>query len=132
MSTLPSPSSTSSKSHQHEPRPSSSDHTFPSRVRLGICAMDKKARSKPMSEILSRLDDAHFEIIFFGDELILRADVSSWPVCDVLIAFHSSGYPLDKAEKYVEMRQPFVLNDLKMQRILMDRRKVYDLLEESG
>ena len=103
-----------------------------SRIRLGVCAMDKKARSKPMSEILKRLDITTFEAVFFGDDIILNESVENWPICDVLIAFYSNGYPLEKAEQYVSLRQPFLLNDLKMQRTLMDRRRVYDLLEETG
>jgi len=101
-------------------------------LRLGICAMDKKARSKPMGEILSRLDKTIFEIVYFGDELILNAPVEDWPLCDVLIAFYSAGYPLEKAEEYSKLHEPFILNDLQMQRVLMDRRRVYDLLEASG
>lgn len=88
------------------------------RIRLGICAMDKKARSKPMSEILKRLDSSTFESVFFGDDIILNEPVDNWPICDVLIAFYSNGYPLEKAEQYVSLRQPYLLNDLKMQREL--------------
>lgn len=102
------------------------------RIRLGICAMDKKARSKPMAEILSRLDEKLFKVIFFGDQVILHSPVEEWPICDVLIAFHSKGYPLDKAEEYVKLRKPFILNDLEMQETIKDRRKIYDLLEASG
>jgi hypothetical protein len=102
------------------------------RIRLGICAMDKKARSKPMAEILSRLDEKLFKVVFFGDQVILHSPVEEWPICDVLIAFHSKGYPLDKAKEYVELRKPFILNDLEMQETIKDRRKIYDLLEASG
>ena len=102
------------------------------RIRIGICAMDKKARSKPMAEILSRLDEKLFRVIFFGDQTILHAPVEEWPVCDVLIAFHSKGYPLDKAKQYVKLVDPFILNDLEMQEVIKDRRKIYDLLEASG
>ena len=101
-------------------------------IRLGICAMDKKARSKPMGEILSRLDETLFEVVFFGDDLILNGNIEDWPLCDVLIAFYSSGYPLAKAEEYVKLRKPFEVNDLAMQWKLKDRRTVYDLLESSG
>ncbi|KAG7355189.1 histidine phosphatase superfamily branch 2 protein [Nitzschia inconspicua] len=102
------------------------------RLRLGICAMDKKARSKPMAEILSRLDDTLFHVVFFGDDVILNKPVQEWPRVDVMIAFYSKGYPLQKAKEYVSLRKPFVLNDLDMQEQLKDRRRVYDLLEASG
>lgn len=102
------------------------------RIRLGVCAMDKKARSKPMAEILSRLDEDLFKVVFFGDEVILNQPIEDWPICDVLIAFFSKGYPLHKAKAYVALRKPLILNDLDTQEILQDRRKVYDLLEASG
>ena len=102
------------------------------RVKLGICAMDKKARSKPMGEILGRLDQKLFDIVYFGDDMILNKPIEEWPIVDVLIAFYSGGYPLDKAEAYVARFEPFVLNDLGMQHILKDRRCVYDLMEKHG
>lgn len=102
------------------------------RIRLGICAMDKKARSRPMAEILSRLDEDSFCVVFFGDAVLKNEAAKDWPVCDVLIAFYSKGYPLQKAKEYVELRKPFILNDLDMQELLQDRRRVYDLLEASG
>lgn len=61
------------------------------RIRLGICAMNKKARSKPMANILSRLDPKLFRVVFFGDDVIVNQPVEDWPVCDVLIAFYSTG-----------------------------------------
>jgi len=108
------------------------DERYADRIRLGICAMDKKARSKPMAEILSRLDENLFQVVFFGDDLILNKPIEDWPDCDVLIAFFSKGYPLHKAKDYVELRKPFILNDLQTQALLQDRRRVYDLLEGSG
>lgn len=87
------------------------------RIRLGICAMDKKARSKPMAEILSRLDEKDFQVVFFGDDMILNRDVEEWPICDVVVAFFSKGYPLPKAKEYVTLRKPFILNDLEMQEV---------------
>lgn len=102
------------------------------RIRLGICAMDKKARSKPMAEILSRLDENLFCVVFFGDAVLLKEPAEAWPLCDVLVAFFSKGYPLRKAKEYVELRKPFIFNDLGMQELLQDRRRVYDCLEAAG
>lgn len=102
------------------------------RIRLGICAMDKKARSKPMAEILSRLDENVFQVVFFGDDVIRNQPIEEWPICDVVVAFFSKGYPLPKAKEYVKLRKPYILNDLDMQELLQDRRRVYDLLKASG
>jgi hypothetical protein len=102
------------------------------RIRLGICAMDKKARSKPMAEILSRINENTYRVMFFGDTVLLNDDPIHWPICDVLIAFFSKGYPLQKVKEYVKIRKPYVLNDLDMQEVIQDRRRVYDTLEGSG
>ena len=94
--------------------------------------MDKKARSKPMAEILSRLDPTLFHVVFFGDDLILNQPIEDWPDCEVLIAFYSKGCPLAKASEYVKLKRPYSMNDLEMQEKMKDRRAVYDLLEASG
>lgn len=94
---------------------------------------DKKADSKPMREILSRLDAlAEFEIVRWNDRLILEAPVEEWPRCDCLLSWHSDGFPLDKAEAYVRLRRPFLINDTAMQDILLDRRKVYRVLQDNS
>ena len=80
-----------------------------------------------MSEILLRLYDNLFEIIIFGDESLLDDPVKSCPILDAMIEF-----TLSKTEEYEKSHKTCVLNDLEMQRTLMHRRKVHDLLENSG
>ena len=102
------------------------------KITLGICAMDKKAQSKPMREILQRIPEELFTIVYFGDDLILNQPIETWPVVEVLISFFSKGFPTAKALEYVKLRKPFMINDLEMEATLNDRRKVYTLLKEQG
>jgi len=103
------------------------------KVVVGICALDKKARSKPMEQILSRLlSSGEFEVKFFGDECIHGLPVEEWPACDALISFYSDGFPLAKAEAYAALRKPYLVNDLGIQHVLLDRRRVYAVLQENG
>jgi inositol-hexakisphosphate/diphosphoinositol-pentakisphosphate 1-kinase len=81
-----------------------------------------------MKEIIARLDPTIFEVVIFGDECILHKPIEEWPLVECLIAFYSSGYPLEKALEYVELRRPYLINDLKMQQDLQDRRKVYEVI----
>lgn len=103
------------------------------KVIVGICAMEKKAQSKPMKEILKRLED-YFEYIsplVFEESTILNKPIEEWPLCDCLISFHSKGFPLSKAIEYARLRKPFLINDLDIQYDIQDRRKVYKLLEDA-
>ncbi|KAH9739923.1 Inositol hexakisphosphate and diphosphoinositol-pentakisphosphate kinase VIP2 [Citrus sinensis] len=89
--------------------------------------------SAPMGQILDRLQAfGEFEVIHFGDKVILEDPIEKWPICDCLIAFYSSGYPLEKAESYATLRKPFLVNELEPQHLLHDRRKVYEQLEKYG
>ena len=101
--------------------------------RVGVCALDVKARSKASRNILTRLSSSDdFDVVIFGDKVILDEDVENWPKCDFLLSFFSDGFPLDKAIAYNNLRKPFVVNDLPMQKILWDRRICLRILDSVG
>lgn len=68
-------------------------HQPPERqIVVGICAMMKKSKSKPMTEILERLCKFDYiNMVIFPEEVILEEPVEKWPLCDCLISFHSKG-----------------------------------------
>ncbi|XP_076204351.1 inositol hexakisphosphate and diphosphoinositol-pentakisphosphate kinase 1 isoform X7 [Aptenodytes patagonicus] len=100
---------------------------------VGICAMTKKSKSKPMTQILERLCKFEYiTVVIMGEDVILNEPVENWPSCDCLISFHSKGFPLDKAVAYAKLCKPFLINDLDMQYYIQDRREVYRILQEEG
>ncbi|XP_021340442.1 inositol hexakisphosphate and diphosphoinositol-pentakisphosphate kinase 2-like [Mizuhopecten yessoensis] len=102
-------------------------------ITVGVCAMAKKCNSKPMLEILQRLElFEHIKTLVFEEDVILYQPIEDWPVVDVLISFFSQGFPLDKAIEYKNLRKPYIVNDLEAQKILLDRRQVNEKLEAEG
>ena len=114
--------------------PSSSDRAPVSSLgKIGVCALDVKARSKANRNILTRLqNNGEFDVKIFGDKVILDESVENWPTCDLLISFFSDGFPLEKAIAYDKLRKPFSINDLPMQMILWDRRLCLRILDCMG
>ncbi|KAF7154923.1 hypothetical protein CNMCM5623_003181 [Aspergillus felis] len=109
------------------------DKTPSQKLRLGICAMEEKARSKANQEIFTRLEStAGIEVVIFGDKVLQDQRVEAWPPCDVLVAFYSNGFPLAKAIAYTQLRPCVSLNDLHMQRLLLDRRLCHRVLAHLG
>ena len=48
------------------------------------------------------------------------------------MAFHSTGFPIEKAIEYTKLRKPYIINNLEMQFDIQDRRSVYAILEKEG
>lgn len=66
-----------------------------------------------MLHIISRLlAYGEFEVVNFGDDAILNKPIEEWPACDALLTWHSEGFPLRKAQGYVLLRKPFLVNDV--------------------
>ena len=109
----------------------SSENT--TKVKLGICAMEKKTKSKAMQNILDILNKfTEFKIIIFSEEIIFKKEIDEWPIVDALIIFFSDGFPFNKGLKYINLRQPFLVNDFEIQKVFWDRVKVLKMLEEEG
>ena len=102
-------------------------------VTVGICCMDVKLYSRPMTAILNRLrryDD--ITIVPFGNRCIFEMPVELWPIVDFLICFYSAGFPIDKAQEYVRLRDPLCFNNVLSQHLLLDRTVVYKMLQANG
>jgi len=126
METIEKPKKTQSKVASKSPHESRA-------IKVGVCAMEKKSMCNPMTEILTRLNALNdFEILIFPEHVILNEPIENWPVVDCLIAFYSTGFPLQKAQAYVELRKPFLINDVKSQERLLWRHKVYETLVNHG
>jgi inositol hexakisphosphate/diphosphoinositol-pentakisphosphate kinase len=64
--------------------------------------------------------------------VILNSPIEEWPKVEVLICFYSSGFPMEKGLKYVNTYKPIQINDLEAQKVLWDRRRIYETLVENN
>ena len=85
-----------------------------------------------MAQILQRFDPAVFDVAIFGDDAILNQPIERWPVVDCLMSWYSAGFPLEKVENYVRLRNPFCINDVSSESLLRDRRCFYEVLQRHG
>ena len=84
-----------------------------------------------MREILTFLaKNEEIEICRFTDEMMFDSPIEEWVRCDVLIAFYSTKFPLQKAIEYVRKYKPIMINDLEVQHVLWDRVKVLEKLRK--
>ena len=56
-----------------------------------------------------------------------------WPQCDLFVSFHSTDHPLDAVKHFVDKHFAgmFVVNDIDMQKVLLDRQLVQEVLRVS-
>jgi inositol hexakisphosphate/diphosphoinositol-pentakisphosphate kinase len=95
--------------------------------------MEKKTKSKPMKQILKRLNLLdEFDITFSTNKQILEQPQEEWPDCDCLISFHSDGFPLAKAAEYAKRTSALQINELNSQAAMLDRRSVYKTLLDNA
>ena len=95
---------------------------------IGVCALDSKVRNKISMNISRLISRSEFDMIIFGDKVILDEPMENWPVCGFLISWFSEGFPLEKAIAYAKLRNPFCVNDVQMQMVFWDRGLTLKLL----
>ncbi len=60
-------------------------------------------------------------LVYFSNDTILNRPIEEWPIVQCLLSWHSDGFPLAKAQAYASLRQPFLVNDLEAQDMLLNR-----------
>lgn len=112
---------------------SDSSEFIRNKIILGVCAMEKKTKSEAMQNLLKLIGmDSRIDVLIFSEKTILKKPVREWRKVNALICFFSKGFPLRKAEKYAEINNVYLINNIKNQRLLWDRTKIYSLLKDYG
>ena len=75
--------------------------------------MEGKMKGKPMQRILQFLEaTGEFEICMWNNDMLFNKPIEEWTKVDVMLAFYSNGFPLDKVISYVDKYKPECINDL--------------------
>ncbi|KAJ3355953.1 hypothetical protein HDU83_002238 [Entophlyctis luteolus] len=136
--TAPAPPPTAPPSlHGRHRRPSMASPPLPpkklrSMHHVSVSELYSGTPTGPKESKCSMIANHGLQVVVFGDKVILHEDISQWPTCHFLISFFSTGFPLDKAIEYVKLRKPYCINNLLMQKVLMDRRLVLGILQAIG
>jgi inositol hexakisphosphate/diphosphoinositol-pentakisphosphate kinase len=86
-----------------------------------------------MRELVQQLERRNVRVERFGDTCIFEQDVKNWPYFPHLLCFHSNGFPIHRAIRYIEATNPKLINDVTIQSdVLLSRNKVYEKLKEIG
>lgn len=108
---------------------------------LGIAALGRKVRHPLMRAFLAALSNVlpAGRWVYLPVEAVEEAGgacppppVAEWPDVDILLAFHSPGFPLAAVTEYAAARQVPLVNSLADQFTLRDRSQVWAALVDAG
>lgn len=101
---------------------------------LGVAAIGRKLYSPQMQAILASLrrTNPNFHLILLDDIHMNNQPITQWPIVHVLLTLYSTTFPLRKVLQYVSLRSPLLINNLHMQRFIMDRRDIRRLLARAA
>ena len=66
------------------------------KIKLGICAMEKKVYSKHMQNILNLLPQQEISIIIFKENIIFDKPIEEWTIIDAIIIFSMKDFYIKK------------------------------------
>lgn len=101
---------------------------------IGVVGPERKLKARPMQMLINYLykENSCFRMTFIDEHVYLTVDVHQWPIVDVLLILYAPPFPVAKVLDYVTKRQVKMVNNLYMQRYMMDRRYVRRVLQRAG